>query len=90
MQQLEHHNEYIVTFEGTTPDQAGSRYFIAHDYTTAQTVGTQLAYQYGFDPNENRIFYRILITVATNTVEVGQDTNYEEVIQQINDEFKPL
>ena len=48
MQQLEHHNEYIVTFEGTTPDQAGSRYFIAHDYATAQTVGTQLAYQYGF------------------------------------------
>ncbi len=90
MQQLEHHNEYIVTFEGKTPDQAGSRYFIAHDYATAKTDGIKLAYQYGFDPNKIRIFYRILITVATNSVEVGQDTNYEEVIQQINDEFKPL
>ena len=90
MQQLEHHNEYIDTFEGKTLDQAGSRYFIAHDYQTAKTEGTQLAYQYGFNPNENRIFYRILITAATNAVEVGRDTNYEDVIQQINDEFKPL
>ncbi|MDI9588776.1 MAG: hypothetical protein QM234_07465 [Acidobacteriota bacterium] len=90
MQQLERHNEYIVTFEGKTPDQAGSRYFIAHDYTTAKTDGTKLAYQLGLDPSKNRIFYRILITVATTAVEVGQDTNYEEVIQQINDEFKPL
>ncbi|MBS5900423.1 MAG: hypothetical protein E6448_05105 [Actinomyces sp.] len=90
MQQLERHNEYIVTFDGQTPDEAGSRYFIAHDYTTAKAEGINIAQELNLNPSKIRIFYRITITVNTNTVEVGQDTNYEEVLEQIYNEFKPL
>lgn len=90
MQQIEQHNEYIITFGNQTPDQAGPDYFTSSDYDYAKAEAYKLAYQLGLDPDEIRIFYRIAITVNTNWVEVGNDTNYEEAIQQIYDEFKPL
>ena len=90
MQQLEHHNQYLVTFEGDDLAQAGPRCFIAHDYEIAKSEGRKIAYERGLDPDKIRIFYRINIIAVTSAVEVGQDTNYEEVIQQINEEWKPL
>ncbi|MDO5048523.1 MAG: hypothetical protein Q4D87_01405 [Actinomycetaceae bacterium] len=88
MHQVEKHNEYIVTFEGQTPQEAGSRYFISPDYEYAKSEAIKAAYDLRLDPDQIRIFYRIAVTLNTKWVEVDEDTNYEEVIKQIYDEFK--
>lgn len=89
MEELRQHSEYLVCFEGQTPDEAGAGYFASPDYEYAKSEGIKAAYDHGLDPDKIRIFYRIVVTLNTDWAEVGDDTNYEEVITRIYDEFKP-
>ncbi|MDO5049372.1 MAG: hypothetical protein Q4D87_05765 [Actinomycetaceae bacterium] len=90
MQELDYYPEYIVTFEGQTPEEAKGHSLPSPDYDIAKSIGIEMAYDYGHDPDKNRIFYRTVIIASTDWVEVGDDSNYEEVIEQINREFRPF
>lgn len=82
-------NNYAVTFDGGTPDRPHFIPLMSQDYEVAKTQALRYAREQGIDESAIRIFYRVQVTAYTEWAEVGDDTDYQQVITELYRDFRP-
>jgi hypothetical protein len=82
-------NQYAVTFDGHGPDRPHYLPLLSTDYDVAKSEAQEIARDEGRDPAKIRIFYRVQVTAYTEWAEVGDDTDYQQVIAAIYRDFQP-
>lgn len=82
-------NNFVITYDGLDADSTRPLPLFASSFADAKREGDDFARRNRIDPSAIRVFYRVQVTAFTEWVEVGEDTDYEEVVAALYRDFRP-